>query len=98
MMGPDEKRLGGRGDGREKYDLEAKAGSYNGRLLLLGAASGGRAYVSFHLIPLYWDASLLKGISPELQKRMQGKSSFNFTAPDPALFSELAKLDRKSVV
>jgi hypothetical protein len=23
---------------------------------------------------------------------MQGKSSFNFTAPDPALFRELAKL------
>jgi hypothetical protein len=32
-------------------------------------------------------------VVPEgLQKRMQGKSCFNFTRPDPALFAELKAL------
>lgn len=35
---------------------------------------------------------LLKGMSPELKRRMQGKSCLNFTAPDEKLFSELGKL------
>ncbi len=87
-----ENRLHVTADSREKYYLETKSRSYNGRPLFFGAVILGRAYVSFHLMPLYWDASLLKGISAELQKRMQGKSCFNFTAPDPALFRELAKL------
>ena len=43
-------------------------------------------------MPLYWEPSLVKGISPALKKRMQGKSCFNFTSYDPALFRELAKL------
>ena len=92
IFAPYENRLHVSADSREKYYLETTSRSYNGRPLFFGAAIRGRAYVSFHLMPLYWDASLLKGISPELQKRMQGKSCFNFTAPDPALFRELAKL------
>jgi hypothetical protein len=43
-------------------------------------------------MPLYWDASLRKKVSPELKKRMQGLSCFNFTGPEPVLFRELAKL------
>lgn len=31
-------------------------------------------------------------ISPDLKKRMQGKSCFNFASPDEALFNELAAL------
>jgi hypothetical protein len=38
---------------------------------------------------------LLKDISPELKKRMQGKSCFNFKKVEPALFAELAELTRK---
>jgi hypothetical protein len=33
-------------------------------------------------------------MSPELKKRMQGKSCFNFTTPDEKLFKELAKLTK----
>jgi hypothetical protein len=87
-----ESRLNVTANSREKYYLETKSRSYNGRPLFFGAAILGRTYVSFHLMPLYWDPSLAKGISSELQKRMQGKSCFNFTAPAPALFRELAKL------
>jgi hypothetical protein len=38
----------------------------------------GKSYVSFHLIPVYMFPDLLKGLSPALEKRMQGKSCFNF--------------------
>lgn len=31
-------------------------------------------------------------VSPALKKRMQGKSCFNLTAPDAALFAELKHL------
>lgn len=38
---------------------------------------------------------LLNGISPELKKRMQGKSCFNFKKVEPELFKELAELTKK---
>jgi hypothetical protein len=40
---------------------------------------------------------LLKGISPELKKHMQGKSCFNFKKVEPKLFDELAGLTRQGV-
>lgn len=87
-----EKHLHVNADTREKYYLETRSPSYNGKPLFFGAVIRGRAYVSFHLMPLYWDASLAKGMSANLKKRIQGKSCFNFLAPDAALFRELAKL------
>src|SRR5246127_2502693 len=87
-----EKHLHVTANTREKYYLETKSPSYNGKPLFFGAAIRGRAYVSFHLMPLYWEPSLVKGISATLKERMQGKSCFNFSAPDPALFRELGKL------
>ncbi|MBA3573260.1 MAG: hypothetical protein H0W34_15095 [Pyrinomonadaceae bacterium] len=45
-------------------------------------------------MPVYAFPELLEGISPELKKRMQGKSCFNFTAVEPKLFKELAKLTK----
>ena len=53
----------------------------------------GKAYVSFHLMPLYMNPLLSGTISPALKKRMQGKTCFNFkTAPDAALLAELERL------
>lgn len=51
-----------------------------------------KAYVSFHLMPIYVKPGLLASLSPELKSRMQGKSCFNFTAVEPALVQELAAL------
>jgi hypothetical protein len=87
-----EKHLRVTADTREKYYLETRSPSYNGKPLFFGAVLRGRAYVSFHLMPLYWEPSLANGISANLKKRMQGKSCFNFSAPDPVLFRELAAL------
>ena len=60
--------------------------------LFFGAIRIGKRYVSFHLMPIYVHPDLLHGMSPELRKRMQGKSCFNFTRPDDVLFGELETL------
>ena len=49
-------------------------------------------YVSAHLMPVYVHPELLADNSPELEKRMQGKSCFNFRTVQPDLFDEYSKL------
>jgi hypothetical protein len=92
IFAPHVKHLHINSDTRSRFYLETKAPTYKGKPLFFGAVISGRAYVSFHLMPLYWDASLRKKVSSNLKKRMQGLSCFNFTGPDPALFRELSKL------
>jgi hypothetical protein len=59
-----------------------------------GAVKLGKAYVSFHLMPLYMSPTLDKEISPALKKRMQGKTCFNFkVVPDEEVLADLKKLD-----
>jgi hypothetical protein len=90
---PYEKYLHITADTRGRYYLETRSPSYKGRPLFFGAVISGRAHVSFHLMPLYWDAALRNRVSAKLKTHMEGKSSFNFTeAPDPALLRELIKL------
>jgi hypothetical protein len=80
-------------DTRGRYYLETRSPSYRGRPLFFGAVISGRANVSFHLMPLYWDESLRKRVSAQLKKHMDGNSTFNFTEPpDPPILRELAKL------
>ncbi len=66
-----------------------------GREVWFGAVKINKNYVSYHLMPVYACPDLLDGLSPELKKRMQGKSCFNFTAVDPTLFKELKALTKK---
>ena len=68
-----------------------------GRPLFFGAVRKGKAYVSYHLMAVYAVPDLLDGLSPELRKRMQGKSCFNFIDIDPAHVKELTALTAKSV-
>jgi hypothetical protein len=60
-----------------------------------GAVRLGKAYVSYYLMPVYGDPRMLDDMSPELRKRMQGKSCFNFTRVDEPLFAELAEVTRR---
>lgn len=92
IFAPYTKSLNVNADTRTRFYLETKSASYKGQPLFFGAVIAGRANVSFHLMPLYWDASLVKKLSPDLKKKMQGKSCFNFTGADPKLFRELAKV------
>ena len=55
----------------------------------------GKTYVSYYLMPVYVEPTLLEGVSPELKRRMQGKSCFNFRTVDEALFGELEALTRR---
>jgi hypothetical protein len=68
----------------------------NGTRLWFGGVQAKKRYVSYHLMPVYLNPALLDDVSPALRKRMQGKSCFNFTKEDPALFEELAALTRAS--
>jgi hypothetical protein len=57
-----------------------------------GAVQLKKNYVSYHLMPLNSLPVLADDISPELKKRMQGKSCFNFKTVEPRLEQELEEL------
>jgi hypothetical protein len=64
-----------------------------GERIYFGAVKAGKSYVSFHLFPLYMNPDLVSTISPELKRRMQGKTCFNFrTIPEAPLLKELKAL------
>jgi len=75
-----------------QYYLETKTAMRKGQRFQFGGVKIGKAYVSFHLMPLYMNPKLQAAISPELKRRMQGKSCFNFTHVDPSHIAELKKL------
>lgn len=64
----------------------------NKKPLFFGSVQIKKRYVSYHLMPVYVFPELLQDISPELRRRMQGKSCFNFKAMDDELFGELDRL------
>jgi len=89
------------GSGTRKVDDPAPETSY----LLLGAPTEkypdglmfagvqiGKRYVSYHLMCVYLAPDLLEAMSPRLRQRMHGKSCFNFTRVDEALFDELSAI------
>ena len=47
-------------------------------------------------MPVYALPDLVANISPELRRRMQGKTCFNFTTVDESLMSELDALTKRS--
>lgn len=51
-----------------------------------GAVQLKKNYVSCHLMPLYALPALREAVPPGLEKRMQGKSCFNFKTVEPELF------------
>jgi len=66
---------------------------HKGHSMYFGEVRLGKAYVSYHLMPLYMSPELIPEITPALKKRMQGKTCFNFkTIPDQALLEDLKNL------
>ena len=63
----------------------------------VGGTRLGKRYVSFYLMGVYAEEELAASISPELRRRMQGKSCFNFTRIDEPLFRELETLTAQSI-
>lgn len=64
----------------------------SGKPMFFAATKIGKDKVSVYLMPVYTAPALLKDMSPELKKRMQGKSCFNFKTVDKGLFKEFAGL------
>lgn len=64
----------------------------NKQPLFFAAVQIKKAYVSFHLMPVYVQPELLQSISSDLRARMQGKSCFNFKTIDLELLRELTAL------
>jgi hypothetical protein len=88
----------------KKMDIASDTGTYyllntrylmkNKQPLCFGGVRLGKNYVSFYLMSVYASPELLKTMSPDLKKRMQGKSCFNFKAVDKELFKELRQLTK----
>ncbi len=64
----------------------------NKKPLFFGSVQIKKNYVSYHLMPIYVNPSLLDNVTPALARRMQGKSCFNFKQIDGFLFKELREL------
>jgi len=75
-----------------EYTLATKSNSNRGMPMWFGSVRAGKAYVSFHLMPLYFNPAMNAMVPPELKKRMQGKTCFNFRAVDKERFKELEAL------
>ena len=94
ILEPYGRRLHVTADGPDGYGVDMAAPPDRNPTTWFGGIRRGKAYVSFYLMPVYVEPALLAEISPELRKRMQGKSCFNFTKVDERLFAELAALTR----
>jgi hypothetical protein len=96
ILKPHAKGLTVTADTADSYSLEGPYSETWKQDLFFGSAQIKKNYVSFYLMPVYMYPDLLKDVSPELKKHMQGKSCFNFKKVEPELFQELADLSRKS--
>ena len=81
-------------DTNQYYLLNTRYLMKNKQPLCFGGVRLGKNYVSFYLMSVYASPDLLKNMSPELRKRMQGKSCFNFKEVDKKLFAELKALTK----
>jgi hypothetical protein len=79
-------------DKPDHCSLETRSPSLNGRPLFFAAAKIKKNYVSYYLPALYMFPELANRISPDLRRRLQGPSCFNFTAMDQNCLVELEKL------
>ena len=91
---PYAKKMDAAYDTRTYYLLNTRHIMKNKQPLCFGGVRLGKNYVSFYLMSAYACPDLLKNMSPELKKRMQGKSCFNFKEVDETLFKELARLTK----
>jgi hypothetical protein len=96
IMAPYAATLNATRDAEEELYVETRHIQKNKKPLFFGAVQVKKSYVSFHLMPVYLKPELLDPVSPELKSRMHGKSCFNFTASEPALFKELAALTQSA--
>src|SRR4026208_819039 len=96
ILKPYEKPLAVKADSADIFYLDGPYSEKWKKELFFGSAQIKKNYVSFYLMPVYMYADLLKDISSDLKRHMQGKSCFNFKKVEPELFEELEDLAKKS--
>ena len=79
-------------DKPDNYYLNTHHVMKNKKPMYFGSVKISKNYISLHLMPVYVFPDLLETITPELKKRMQGKSCFNFKTEDTKLFQKLKAL------
>jgi len=94
MLQPYVKKMDVARDDQSCYMLNTRHIMKNKQPLCFGGVRLGKNYVSFYLMSVYASPDMLKNMSPELEKRMQGKSCFNFKEVDKQLFAELKSLTK----
>ncbi len=94
MLEPYGRQMHVSADGPGSYGVDMASPAERNPTTWFGAVRLGRRYVSYYLMPVYVEPTLLDSVSPELRRRMQGKSCFNFTVVDERLFTELEGLTR----
>jgi hypothetical protein len=84
-------------DTASSYSVDAGYSETWKKDVWFGGVRRGKSYVSYHLMAVYTCPDLVKGLTPELRKRMQGKACFNFKTLSPAQAKEIDRLTRDSV-
>lgn len=95
IIKPYEGKLTLKTDKANLYYLDATYSEKWKKEIFFASTQIKKNYVSFYLMPVYMFPDLLKNISPELKKHMQGKSCFNFKKVEPELIAELNQLTKK---
>lgn len=81
-------------DDAANYTVLTPAIGPNGKPIYFGSVMLKKSAVTYHLFPLYFNPKLQSVVAKELLPRKQGKTCFNFKAPDAALFEKLDDLTR----
>ncbi|HMZ43567.1 MAG TPA: hypothetical protein PLI15_10955 [Anaerolineales bacterium] len=97
ILSPHAKKLIVKVDTPAAYSLDGPHSEKWKKELFFGSVQVKKSYVSFYLMPIYMYPDLLKEISPELKKHMQGKSCFNFKTVEKSLFEELSQLTKQGL-
>jgi hypothetical protein len=97
ILQPYAKKLTVKADAADNYYLDAAYSEKWKKELFFASVQVKKNYVSFYLMPVYMYPDLLKNISPELKKHMQGKSCFNFKKVEKPLFAELSQLTKQGL-
>jgi hypothetical protein len=94
VMAPFAAKLDTKQDDESVLYVDTRHIQQNRKPLYFGVVMLKKSPVSYHLMPVYVKPDLLKGLSPGLKRRMQGKSCFNFSEIDTPLFKVLAALTK----
>ena len=81
-------------DTPKEYTVVTRAVLPNKQPMWFGCVRAGKSAVSYHLMALYFNPGLQSAVPPELRPCKQGKTCFNFSRPDAALFGMLDELTR----